>query len=135
MSGMHGADDLVMSFGDFNEHIGSHIDGFDWVHGGYGVGKRNLEGTVLLGFCQLKELCMSNTWFKRVEMRKGTFRRAKLTKIGFVLKKKGHQRFLRYGKVIPGRCQHTLVVEDIDREKIRNVVRKTYTERNERIIC
>ena len=39
---MHCAGDLVMLLGDFNGHIGRHIDGFDGVHGGYGVGQRNL---------------------------------------------------------------------------------------------
>ena len=34
---MHSVDDLVMCLGDFDEHIGRHIDGFD---GGYGVGQR-----------------------------------------------------------------------------------------------
>ena len=28
-----------------------HIDGFDRVHGGYGVGHRNLKGRMLLEFC------------------------------------------------------------------------------------
>ena len=37
-------DDLVMYLGEFNEHIGRHIDGFDGMHGGYGLGQRNLEG-------------------------------------------------------------------------------------------
>ena len=32
-----------MCLGDFNGHIGRHIDGFDGVHGGYGVGQTNLE--------------------------------------------------------------------------------------------
>ena len=45
---MHYADDLVMCLGDFNGHIGWHVDGFDGVHGGYGVGQRNLEGRMLL---------------------------------------------------------------------------------------
>ena len=39
---MHSADDLVMCLGDINEYVGRHIDGFDGVHGGYGVGKRSL---------------------------------------------------------------------------------------------
>ena len=33
---------------DFNESVGRHIDGFDGVHGGFGVGQRNLEGRMLL---------------------------------------------------------------------------------------
>ena len=41
---MYGVDDLVVSMGDFNEHVDRHIDdGIDYVHGGYDVGQRNLE--------------------------------------------------------------------------------------------
>ena len=67
---MHSADDLVMCLGDFNAHVGKHIDSFDGVYGGYGVGQRNLEGRMLLEFCLEKQLCVSNTWFKREEKRK-----------------------------------------------------------------
>ena len=59
---MHSADHLVMCLGDSSGHIGRHIDGFDWVHGGYGAGERNLEQRMLLEFCLEKELCVSNTW-------------------------------------------------------------------------
>ena len=48
---MHSASDLVMCLGVFNGHIGRHIHGFDGVFGGYGVGKRNLAGRMLLAFC------------------------------------------------------------------------------------
>ena len=44
------------------------------MHGGHGVGQRNLEGRMLLESCLEKELCVSNTWLKRVEKRKVTFR-------------------------------------------------------------
>ena len=29
---MHFVDDLVMCLGDFNRHVGRHMDGFDRVH-------------------------------------------------------------------------------------------------------
>ena len=38
---MHSAGDLVMCLGGFNLHVGRHIDGFDGVHDGYGLGQRN----------------------------------------------------------------------------------------------
>ena len=41
---MHSADDLVMCLGDFNGNNGTHIDLYDGLHRGYGVGQRNLEG-------------------------------------------------------------------------------------------
>ena len=71
---MHFADDLVMCLGDFNVYVGRHIDGFNVVHRGYGVCQRNLEGRMLLEFFLEKELCVSNTWLKREEKRKVTFR-------------------------------------------------------------
>ena len=40
---MHSAGDLVMCLCDFNGHVGRHIDGFNRVHGGYGIGQRNFE--------------------------------------------------------------------------------------------
>ena len=70
---MHSAGDSVICLGDSNGHVGRHIDGFDGVHGGYGVGQRNLEGIMLLQFCLEKELCVSNTWYKRKKKRKVTF--------------------------------------------------------------
>ena len=62
---MLSADDLVICLCDFNGHVGRHIDGFDGDHGWYSIGERNLEGRMLLEFCLEKELCVSNTWFKR----------------------------------------------------------------------
>ena len=52
---MHSADDLVMCLGELNGHADRHIDGFDGVHGGYGLGQRNLEARMLLEFCLEKE--------------------------------------------------------------------------------
>ena len=48
---MHSAGDLAMYLGDCNRCIGRHIDGFDGVYGGYGVGHRNLVGRMSLEFC------------------------------------------------------------------------------------
>ena len=62
---MHAIDDLVMCLDDINGHVGRYIDGFDRVHGGYGIGQKNLEGRILIEFCLEKKLCVSNTWFKR----------------------------------------------------------------------
>ena len=87
-------DDLAKCLGYFNGHIGRYIDGFDGVHGGYGVGQRNLEGRMLSEFCLEKELCVSNTWFMREEKRMVTFRMDKNdTKIDFVFIKKEDRRF------------------------------------------
>ena len=42
-------------------------NGFDGVNGRFVVGKRKLEEGILLEFCLEKELCVSNTRFKREE--------------------------------------------------------------------
>ena len=43
--------DVILGMMDFNGHVGRQIDGFEGVHGGYGIGKRNIEGRRLLEFC------------------------------------------------------------------------------------
>ena len=42
--------------------------------------------------------------------------------------------FIQNVKAIPGEFQHLLVVADIDKKKISNVVRKTCTEREKIIL-
>ena len=63
-----------MCLGDFNRHVCRHIYGFDGVHGGHGVGQKNLGGRMLFEFCLENELFVSNTSLKREEKRKVTFR-------------------------------------------------------------
>ena len=55
---MHSAADFVMCLGDFNGHVCRRIDGFDGVHGVFGVGQQNLEGIMLSEFCLEKEFCV-----------------------------------------------------------------------------
>ena len=84
---MHSAGDLAMCLCNLNGHVYKHIDGFDRVHGGYDIGRRNLRGRMLLECCLEKELYMSNTWCKREEKRKVTFKMGKNeTDINFVQK-------------------------------------------------
>ena len=47
--------ELVLGLGDFNGHVGKCAEGFEGIHGGYGIGKRNAEGRLLLDFCDQKE--------------------------------------------------------------------------------
>ena len=55
---MHSADDIVMCLGDINGDVGRHIDGFDGVHEGYGVGQRNLEERMLLALSGEGIMCV-----------------------------------------------------------------------------
>ena len=65
--------ELVLGLGDFNGNVGKCAEGFGSIHGGYGIGKRNAEGRLLLDFCNPKELCAVNTWFKKKDKRKVTY--------------------------------------------------------------
>ena len=68
---------------------------------------------------------MSNTWSKREEKRKVTFRIGENEKkLDFVLMKKEHRRIIRNVKAIQWEFQHALLIADIDERKIRKVVRK-----------
>ena len=53
--------EVVLGLGDFNGHVGKWTDGFECAHGGYRIGKRNVEERRLLKICDQKELCMANT--------------------------------------------------------------------------
>ena len=100
------------------------------MHGGYGVDQRNLEGRMLIEFCLEKELCVSNTWSKREEKRRVTFRMSENEpEIDFVVIRKEHRRFIRNVNSIPGQFYHALVIADIDKKKIMKVVRKKCAER------
>ena len=65
---------VVLGLGDFNEHVGRRINGFEGVHGGYGIGKTNVEERRLREFCDEKELCVANTWLEKKEQRKIIYR-------------------------------------------------------------
>ena len=42
--------EVVFGLVDFNERVGEEIEGFEGVHGGIGIGKRNAKGRMLLEF-------------------------------------------------------------------------------------
>jgi len=54
----------------FYGHVGKHIDGFENVHGGNGIGERKAEGRMLLEICDEKELCLANTRYRNKRKRK-----------------------------------------------------------------
>ena len=83
-----------------------------------------------LEFCLENKLCVLNISFKREVKRMVTFRICENeTEIEFVLSKKEHRRFIRNVKAILCDFQHALEIADIDKRKIRKVVRKTCAER------
>ena len=92
----------IVSLGDFNGHVGKCAVGFKRVHWGNGIGKRNAEGKRLLEFCDEKELCVANTWFKKTDKRKFTYSAGGCeTEIDFVLVKEKYRKYIRDVKVNP----------------------------------
>ena len=116
--GLQNPGEVVLGMGDFNGHVGRRIDGFEGVHGGYGISKRNVEGRRLLEFCDEKELCVANTWCEKKEQRKITCSiGGNETEIDFALVGKNNRKCLKDVKVIPWELQHGLVETDIDKRK------------------
>ena len=103
------------------------IEGYEDLHGGNGIGERNMEGKMLLQYSDAKELCVANTWLRKEEKRKVTYSTGgSESEIDFVLVVNGNRKYLRDMKVIPGDLQHRLVVMDLVKKK---VVRKEAIER------
>ena len=70
---MEKANELVLGLEDFNGHVGKCAEGFEDIHGGYGIEKRSAEGRMLLDFCDQKELRVENTRYKKRDKRKVTY--------------------------------------------------------------
>ena len=122
---MANANEIVLGLGDFKGHVGKCAEGFESIHGGYGIGKRNVEGRMLLDFCVQKELCVANTWYKNRDERKVTYSSGgNDTAINFVLVGKEKRMYLRDVKVIPGELQHRLVVVDVEERKLKKSGKK-----------
>ena len=118
--------ELVLGLEDFNGHVGKCAEGFEGIHGEYGIKKRNAEGRLLLDFCDQKELCVANTWFKKKEKRKVTYSSGgNNTEIDLVLVRKEKRKYLRDVKVIPGELKHRLVVVVVEEQKLKKSVKKS----------
>ena len=90
---LHSVGELVLGMGHFNGQFGKRIEGYEGVHGGNGIGERSVEGK-MLEFCDEKDLCEANTWFRKGEKRKVTYSAGKNgTEIDFVLVGKENRKY------------------------------------------
>ncbi|XP_063941331.1 uncharacterized protein LOC135149533 [Daucus carota subsp. sativus] len=105
-------DDLVRSItldqflfvgGDFNGHIGARADGYQGVHGGFGYGVRNDNGSTLLEFATAHDLVIVNSSFRKRDDNLITFRSG------------GHATQIDYLLIRMEACasQHRLLVMDL----------------------
>ena len=98
--------------GDFNGHVGSRTDGYERIHGGFGIGLRNGEGETLLELFSEAGLVLVNTWFKK--KRKVTFQSGTLSsEIDFFAIDKFWRKLVKNIKIIPGELQHSLIVVEL----------------------
>ena len=44
---LHSVGELVLGMGDFNGHVGKQSEGYEDVHGGNGIGEKNVERKML----------------------------------------------------------------------------------------
>ena len=52
---------------DMNGHVGSSNAGYDWMHGGFGYGDRNADGSRNLEFADGLNLVICNKLFTKQE--------------------------------------------------------------------
>ena len=108
--------------GDMNGHVGAEVDSFEGVHGGYGFGRRNVDGEMLLEFSDALDLDIVNTWFKQEVRKMITYEtKACKTVIDFSLIRKRERKLVRDVKVIheEGIKQHKLLICVLDlKEKL-----------------
>ena len=116
---------LVLRLGDFKGHVGKSAEGFEGIHGGYGIGKRNAEGRILLDFCDQEELFVASTWYKKNKRKVTNSLGENDTGIDFVLVGKEKRKYLRDVKVMPGELQHRLVVVHVKEQKLKKSVKKS----------
>ena len=87
------------------------------MHDRHGIGKRNVEESRLLEFCDEKELCLANTWFEKKEQRKIAYSMGgNEIEIDFVLVDKNNRKYLKDVRAIRCELQHRLVVTDIEKK-------------------
>ena len=79
-----------------------------------GVQKENeIESRMLLEFCNQKDLCVGNTWFKKEKTKVTYSSCGNEAEINFVLVEKECRKFLKDVKVTLWELQHKLVVVDV----------------------
>ena len=115
-----------------NGHVGKEVDGFPEVHGGFGFGKRNMEGVRVLELCEAMELIVCNTYFNKEKSKLVTYvSGAHETMTDFILERRRH-RMVKDVKVVPNEdCapQHKLVVARVEIRSLNSQAKYTFEPR------
>ena len=115
----HHTSELTIGMGGHKGHDFRNINGFQRVHGGFGIGEDNQEGRMLLEFCDEKHICIANTWSRFADKKKITYGSGcNESAIDFCIMGKVDHRFLKNVKVTSRELQHSLMVADVDKKQI-----------------
>ncbi|XP_071738793.1 uncharacterized protein [Rutidosis leptorrhynchoides] len=110
-------DHQLLIGGDLNGHIGTNVEGYAGVHGGFGYGVRNEEGLSILEFTVAHDLAVVNSFFKKRDAQLATFHSGgHSTQIDYLFIRKGDLRTCRDCKVLTAltcSSQHRLLVMDL----------------------
>jgi len=116
-------DEAIWIGGDLNGHVGRTADGYEGVHGGFGYGNRNLEGDLILEFCDANEMTICNTWFEKKTNNLITYESGGMcTMIDYILTRREDRKCVRNVKVIAGEecvSQHRLLVCDMELKELK----------------
>ena len=106
--------------GDLNGHLGTSNRVISRIHGGLGVGERNVEGETIIDFAVAFDMALVNTFFTKKEY--VTYRSGgRETQIDFILCRRKHLKEVTDCKVVNGEyvsTQHKLLITDF---KIRRI--------------
>ncbi|XP_042478015.1 uncharacterized protein LOC122059320 [Macadamia integrifolia] len=96
------SDEKIIMGDDLNGHIGKDMRGYVEVHGGYGVGERNEEGTSILDFTTTYDLFIANTLFIKREEHSISYKNGQhSSQIDFFLTRRPDRWMCKVCKVIP----------------------------------
>ncbi|XP_071694363.1 uncharacterized protein [Rutidosis leptorrhynchoides] len=82
-------DHRLLIGGDLNGNIGTNVEGYVGVYGGFGYGVRNEEGLSIIEFSVAHDLVVANSFFKKMDAQLATFHSGgHSTQIDFLLLRK-----------------------------------------------
>ena len=107
-----------------NGHIGATADGYTGVHGGFGYGVRNDEGSSILEFATAHNLVVANSFFKKRDVHLITFQSGgHNTQIDYLLVRRDDLKACKDCRVFPGEAcssQHKLIALDVLFQRLRH---------------
>ena len=83
------------------------------LHGGFGFGKRNVEGEMILETANALNLAVLNTWFEKKERSLVTYENGECRSVvDYILSRKSERKMVRDVKVVKVECikQHKLLI-------------------------